>query len=181
MFAAQRDFDFLVLMHDEPLYRSAERVNRRPAFRAGWQALPRLRQTIRRKCAACAPPSCLGYPLQMLIPSCGVLAVSSLAAFDVRSLRSAHPGRSRRRLASASSSDRQNTALFLRRGSVMKHLRSLLLRLTTRNSICVPGTMSCRPEEDGRIGYWYTNSLFARGASARRSLWGHPMSSDNFR
>ena len=142
----------------------------RPAFRAGKRTLPRLPQTIRSKWTPCATPSFFGPSLQVPISSCGVLAVSSLAANNVRSLWSEHPGSSRRRLPSASSSDRPNAVPLLRRGSAVGHLRSLLVRPRTRHSLCVSGTGVGRAGEDGRIGYWYTHSRFARGASARRAL-----------
>lgn len=54
-----------------------ERVETRPAFRAGRRTLPRLPQTRRRGRASCTTPSCFGHPLQVLVLSCRALAVSS--------------------------------------------------------------------------------------------------------
>jgi len=143
------------------------RVKTRTAFRAGRRTLPRLPQTTRRGGSPYAAPSCLqafaaGDP--PILP-CARRLIARAPSTSVL-FGHGHPGASRQRLASASLT---KPVWPPRYSSGADH----------RPEPVIAVALSDDPQQherfghggqtglvrDGRIGYWYTNSRFARGAS----------------
>ena len=149
------------------------RADARPAFRAGWRTLPRLPQTIRRGGSPCAAPSSFGHPLQTILLSCGALAMVVRAPSMAVPFGHGHPGRSRLGSLQHIPSKRPG------------HRAIPPARITGDTPVIAAASSDDAQQhwrlghgvravsmEYGRIGYWYTNSRFARGAIlARASAW----------
>jgi len=146
------------------------RVETRPAFRAAKRTLPRLPQTTRRGGSPYAAPSCLqafaaGDP--PLLP-CARRLIARAPSTSVL-FGHGHPGASRQRLASASLT---KPVWPPRYSSGADHRPEPVIAVALSDDPQQHGRFGHGGQtglvRDGRIGYWYTNSRFARGASRLR-------------
>ncbi|MBB3967027.1 hypothetical protein GGQ67_004720 [Rhizobium metallidurans] len=152
----------------------AVRVETRSAFRAARRTLPRLPQTRRRGRVPCAAPSCFGHPLQARVLSCGALAVSSFACRrgpfpPVTVLSTAHDDGLLQHLSRSLSAHR---AVPPARITGNEPVIAVALSGDSQQHRRLGHDAQTDFLRDGRIGYWYTNSRFARGA---RVAAAHPM------